>query len=178
MAVEVQLETPLAEALARTIQPKLSELNWSSEDDFALNEYIMLMITGGKTQDAIAHELANDLLSLPPDDKTSTEFARWLFEQLDALNSQMNGQAAPIQAVPIIPTGPDISQGLSIKGASQHNTDGAASGAGLDDAMEGVQNGSMYGSQMRRRRFLLIIAQDRPDPNPCGMTHGLEGRGA
>lgn len=95
MAVEVALETPLANALTAAVQPKLVEVGWASEEDGnALAEYIILMLVNGKTQEQIAAELSNELLSLPPDDPSSHNFAAWLFEQIETLNAQINGQAA------------------------------------------------------------------------------------
>ena len=64
------------------------------EDGNALAEYIILMLVNGKTQEQIAAELSNELLSLPPDDPSSHNFAAWLFEQIETLNAQINGQAA------------------------------------------------------------------------------------
>ena len=56
MAVEVALNTPLAEALGNVVQPKLTEVGWSTGglDDSALTEYIILMLVNGKTQEQIA----------------------------------------------------------------------------------------------------------------------------
>ncbi|KAL2039614.1 hypothetical protein N7G274_007473 [Stereocaulon virgatum] len=96
MAVEVSLNTPLAEALSNVVQPKLAEVGWSTgHDDSALGEYIILMLVNGKTQEQIAAELSNDLLNLPPEDTGATDFAKWLFEQVDVLNSQLNGVPQP-----------------------------------------------------------------------------------
>ncbi|KAK7532988.1 uncharacterized protein J3D65DRAFT_633974 [Phyllosticta citribraziliensis] len=96
MSVELQVGTPLANALQSVVQPKLAEVGWSSgaSDDTALSEYIILMLVNGKTQEQIASELANDLLSLGPDDPDAANFSRWLFEQLHTLNSQLNGDAS------------------------------------------------------------------------------------
>jgi hypothetical protein len=93
MAVSVQLNTPLAEALNAVVQPKLVEVGWSTGggDDSALAEYVILMLVNGKTQEQIATELANDLLSLGPDDTEAVDFSRWLFEQVETLNRQLNG---------------------------------------------------------------------------------------
>lgn len=108
MTTEVQMGTPLAEAIQSVVQPKLAEVGWSTggSDDTALSEYIILMLVNGKTQEQIASELASDLLSLSPDDPAPRDFSRWLFEQVDALNAQINGvgsaqgagQALPAQA--------------------------------------------------------------------------------
>jgi hypothetical protein len=95
MSVEVVLDSPLANALNMAIQPKLVEVGWSTggADDSALAEYIILMLVNGKSQDAIAAELSGDLLNLGPDDPGARDFARWLFEQVDVLNSQSGGDA-------------------------------------------------------------------------------------
>ncbi|POS86315.1 hypothetical protein EPUL_000766 [Erysiphe pulchra] len=100
MTVEVILETPLAQALNTAIQPKLIEVGWSAGDDAtALSEYIILMLVNGKNQQQIASELAGDLLQLGPDDPGAREFAQWLFEQIEILDSQLNGggEGAPAQ---------------------------------------------------------------------------------
>lgn len=97
MAVEITLNTPLAERLNAVIQPKLVDVGWSTGgvDDSALSEYIILMLVNGKTQDQIAAELSGDLLNLGPDDPGAIDFSRWLFEQVDLLHRQLNG--APLQ---------------------------------------------------------------------------------
>ncbi|KAI0021023.1 hypothetical protein F4780DRAFT_739811 [Xylariomycetidae sp. FL0641] len=96
MAIEVAMNTPLADALNSAIQPKLVEVGWSSggPDDSALSEYIILMLVNGKTQDQIAAELAGDLLSLGPDDPGARDFAKWLFDQIEVLNREVNGGVA------------------------------------------------------------------------------------
>lgn len=97
MSVSVELNTPLAEALNNVVQPKLVEVGWSTGggDDSALAEYIILMLVNKKTQEQIAAELANDLLGLGPDDTEAVDFSRWLFEQVEALNKQLNGAQEP-----------------------------------------------------------------------------------
>ena len=92
MAVEVQLNTPLAEALSGAVQPKLVEVGWTGEDDTSLAEYIILMLVNGKTQEQIASELAQDLL---PDGEGTVEFAQWLFEQVLQLQGG-GGQTAAV----------------------------------------------------------------------------------
>jgi nuclear polyadenylated RNA-binding protein NAB2 len=52
------------------------------------------MLVNGKTQDEIAAELAADFLNLPADDPTVRGFSGWLFEQIETLNAQLNGQPA------------------------------------------------------------------------------------
>lgn len=101
MSVEVVSGTPLAEALQNAVQPKLAEVGWSTgaADDSALSEYIILMLVNGKTQDQIASELSNDLLGLGPEDASANDFAGWLFEQVNLLNTQLNGPPQAAQPV-------------------------------------------------------------------------------
>lgn len=97
MTSAVAVGTPLAEALGSVIQPKLVEMGWSSEggDDSALTEYVILMLVNGKSQEQIAGELSNDLLGLGEGDTQALDFSRWLFEQVEVLNRQINGEGAP-----------------------------------------------------------------------------------
>lgn len=139
MAVEIALNTPLADALSNAVQPKLSEVGWSTggTDDSALGEYIILMLVNGKTQEQIASELSNDLLNLLPDDTGAIDFTKWLFEQVDLLNNQLNGVQQPLaQAIPSYQ-----SDGASSRGVSRGLNDGDAD---MGEAMDGVQNGQMY----------------------------------
>ncbi|KAH9908896.1 hypothetical protein F4778DRAFT_767974 [Xylariomycetidae sp. FL2044] len=98
MAVEIAMNTPLADALNAAIQPKLLEVGWSSgaDQDQALAEYIILMLVNGKSQEQIAAELSGELLSLGPDDPGARDFAQWLFEQIEAINIHLNGGAKQI----------------------------------------------------------------------------------
>lgn len=92
MSVEVVLDSPLAQALNGVIGPKLVEVGWSTggtENDLA--EYIILMLVNGKTQEQIAAELSGDLLNLDRDNPDASNFSRWLFDQVEILNSQLNG---------------------------------------------------------------------------------------
>ncbi|GMF67507.1 unnamed protein product [Aspergillus oryzae] len=109
MTTVVAVGTPLAEALSNVIQPKLVEMGWSSDggDDSALTEYVILMLVNGKTQEQIAGELSNDLLGLGEGDTQALDFSRWLFEQVEFLNQQINGggiqpsiETDPAQAIP------------------------------------------------------------------------------
>jgi hypothetical protein len=97
MTTAVSVGTPLAEALGNVIQPKLVEMGWSSEggDDSALTEYVILMLVNGKSQEQIAGELSNDLLGLGEGDTQALDFSRWLFDQVEILKKQVNGESAP-----------------------------------------------------------------------------------
>jgi len=153
MVVELSLNTPLADALMNVVQAKLSELGWTTGDldDSALGEYVILMLVNGKNQEQIATELSTDLLGLAADDTGAAEFAKWLFEQTEALSRQVNGKSATAQPQ-VQPTQAISSfedQGASIRGASTRPS-GDASGIeqrGGDTAMgeaEPNQDGSMY----------------------------------
>ena len=84
------LNSPLAEALNSRIQPKLVEIGWSVGDENSpLGEYICLMMVNGKSQDQIASELSGELLGLDPDDASSAQFARWLFDEFEMLKNSM-----------------------------------------------------------------------------------------
>ena len=148
MAVEVALNTPLAEALGNVVQPKLSEVGWSTGglDDSALGEYIILMLVNGKTQEQIAAELSNDLLNLGPDDTGATDFAKWLFEQVHALNGQLNGpparQTSQVRQGQAIPS--YIDDGSSSRAENRQSNDGGGIDTDVGETVDGGQNGIMY----------------------------------
>lgn len=90
--VEVQLGTPLAEALSQAIQSKFNELGWASGGaDEALADYIVLMLGNGKTQQEIITELSSDFLGIPSDDPNLGDFVRWVFEQVNIIHANLNG---------------------------------------------------------------------------------------
>ena len=144
MAVEVALNTPLAEALGSAVQTKLMDTGWASGglDDSALVEYIILMLVNGKTQEQIATELSTDLLSLPPEDTAPADFAKWLFEQTELLNNRLNGIDVP-QSIPdeVI----SDKQGTSIRGAALRGSGATNAGdAEMSEATDEYLNGAMY----------------------------------
>jgi len=153
MSVSLELNTPLADALSNVVQPKLVEVGWSTGglDDSALAEYIILMLVNGKTQEQIAAELSNDLLSLSPDDSGASEFAKWLWDQVETLNRQLNGnpispnapmaQQIQTQAIPSFTSPENVRS--SRRGSKQSGASGGQD-AEMSDAMDGVQNGNMY----------------------------------
>jgi hypothetical protein len=98
MSVEVAAGTPLADALNVAIQGKIAELGWANPgaEGSAMSEYFVLMLANGKTESEIASEIAGDLLGLGPEDQTAPAFAKWLFEQVNALSAQL-GSGAPQQ---------------------------------------------------------------------------------
>ena len=177
MAVEVALNTPLAEALSNVVQPKLSEVGWSTGglDDSALGEYIILMLVNGKTQEQIAAELSNDLLNLGPDDTGATDFARWLFEQVDILNGQINGppacQTSQVQQGQAIPSYID-EESLSRGGNRQPDHEGGVD-ADMGDATDGFQNGPMYVSAIRQFVIYKSLTKANRPTGPKSMRNPL-----
>ncbi|KAJ6127265.1 hypothetical protein N7523_002877 [Penicillium sp. IBT 18751x] len=92
MLPTITQDSPLAAAIAETIQPKLVEMGWSDAgQESALIEYIVLMLVNGKSQEQLATELSNDFLGLDEGDTQALEFSRWLFGQVEILNQQING---------------------------------------------------------------------------------------
>lgn len=149
MAVEVALKTPLAEALSEVVQPKLSEIGWNTggADDSALGEYIILMLVNGKTQEQIAAELSNDLLNLEPDNSGATDFSRWLFEQVDILNKQLNGTSASHpQSLPQAQAPSSLPDSGRPAGVQRIQTVGSAiSDVDMGEGVDSVQDGlNMY----------------------------------
>ncbi len=175
MAVEVTLNTPLAEALGNVVQPKLSEVGWSTGglDDSALGEYIILMLVNGKTQEQIAAELSNDLLNLGPDDTGATDFAKWLFEQVHILNGQLNGppalQTSQEQQGQGIPSYTDEGS-LARGGHRQLNEEGGAD-ADMGEAMDGIQNGAMYASFTRDPVIHISLTEANRPTGPKSMRN-------
>ncbi|KAL8678472.1 MAG: hypothetical protein Q9186_005176 [Xanthomendoza sp. 1 TL-2023] len=175
MSVEVILNTPLADALSNVVQPKLTELGWSTggPDDSALGEYIILMLVNGKTEDQIAAELSNDLLSFGPGDTGAADFAKWLFEQVLLLNAQISGDAAP--QVPQSSHSQAISsyQNGEIPSHDENRQQGTSGtpDAEMNETMDDVQDASIptgpksmrNGSRMGNNRLMgqLSKAMDR-----------------
>ena len=153
MAVQVSLNTPLSEALNNVVQPKLVEVGWSmgGADDSALSEYIILMLVNGKTQDQIASELSNDLLNLGPDDSGAIDFSRWLFEQVEVLNKQINEDSTTYAAASTTQPDPQSvssqAEQAGLKGSRRGSRQSGSAGdedAEMGDAGDGPQEGSMY----------------------------------
>lgn len=177
MAVEIQSGTALAEALQSVVGPKLAEAGWTSGavDDNSLTEYIILMLINGKTQEQIASELAADLLGLPPDEPSTHEFARWLFEQVHTLNAQINGGAAPQQAQQQ-PSNMAISHPVA---APETNGFGASQDTAMGDGGEGPSDGAMYVYDLTGSEDKILTEQCRPT-GPRSMRNGSmsnNGRG-
>ena len=138
MAVQVAVNTPLAEALGGAVQSKLVEMGWTAEgsDDASLSEYIILMLVNGKSQEQIATELSTDLLDLGPDDPGAGDFSRWLFEQVELLNAQLNGgtpQAPQQSTAQSIPSFPD-SEAARLQNQDGQNDDDAEMGDSTDQS--------------------------------------------
>jgi hypothetical protein len=132
MPATVAPGTPLAEALANVVQPKMVEMGWSADsgEDSALTEYVILMLVNGKTQEQIAEELSNDLLNLGEGDTQAIDFSRWLFEQVEVLNNNINGVASVPDAAPVAAQALPTSNNQNVFGVpdQQDATMGEASG--------------------------------------------------
>lgn len=167
----IQADSPLAAELTRIVQPKLVDLGWeSSGDDNTLTEYILLMLVNGKTEEQIASELSNDLLSLGPDDPVATDFARWLFEQVAILTNPSSqgpssNQPGSAQAIPSF-TG-DMGSSSSQQGPGGND-------ASMGDAMDGLSQEGMYVNRVAIRDPRLT----KPSPTgPKSMRNNQRGTG-
>ncbi|KAI2464482.1 hypothetical protein F4781DRAFT_425531 [Annulohypoxylon bovei var. microspora] len=173
MAVEVVMNTPLADALNMAIQPKLVEVGWASggADDSALSEYIILMLVNGKTQDQIAAELAGDLLSLGPDDPGARDFAKWLFDEIESLNSQLNGDPGQLDIASgdvsqnvIPPADQDAEMTMSVDGPELNAPTGPRS----------MRNVNPRGGREKRMLGQMAKAMDRSHD---GVLHRVRANG-
>ncbi|KAI1178691.1 hypothetical protein F4777DRAFT_586446 [Nemania sp. FL0916] len=158
MSIEISLNTPLAEALTRVIQPKLMEVGWAqSNDDAALSEYVILMLVNGKTQEQIASELAGDLLSLGPDDPAARDFTHWLFDQINTLQLQISASTsqagASIAGLPVAAMEQEQDTEMST------STDGPELNA--PTGPRSMRNGNMRGGREKRMFGQMAKAMDR-----------------
>lgn len=177
MAVEVSLNTPLADALNNVVQSKLTEVGWSTGglDDSALTEYIILMLVNGKTQEQIAAELSNDLLNLEPDDPAAVQFAGWLFQQVEQLQRQLNGEPIPQRQA----AQPDQDQvnaddgGLSLQ-ASKHSGGSADSpDTEMGETVPAGPDGAMYVSHPAGLDNLrTLLTKGHSPTGPKSMRNG------
>ena len=177
MAVEVALNTPLAEALGNVVQPKLTEVGWSTGglDDSALTEYIILMLVNGKTQEQIAAELSNDLLNLEPEDSGAIEFAGWLFQQVEQLQNQIHG--TPVQQQQAEQSSlaqNDSTQGLLSRQASkQSNGSQDSPDTEMGEAVPSGLDGTMYGFLNQQSSSLRSLLMQYCSPTgPKSMRNG------
>lgn len=169
MTIEVGIETPLAHALNTVIKPKLVEVGWAADNngDASLAEFIILMLVNGKTQDDITTELAGDLLGLGPDDPTVRDFTRWLFDQIEALNEQINGgPPLPVAQISQNATGPmdqDMDMSMSQDAPEMNVPTGPKS----------MRNGDVRGG-LRGKRMLGQINRSM-DRSHDGILHRVRG---
>ncbi|KAI9668419.1 MAG: hypothetical protein M1831_001173 [Alyxoria varia] len=90
MSVDIETISP---ALQEAVQAKVVEAGWSAGmDDSGLAEYIVLMVTNGKTQEELYEELTNGVITA--EEGAAAEFGRWLFELVHALTHPQNGGTA------------------------------------------------------------------------------------
>ena len=126
MLPTITQDSPLAAAIAETIQPKLVEMGWSDAgQESALIEYIVLMLVNGKSQEQLATELSNDFLGLDEGDTQALEFSKWLFGQVEILNQQINGVSSQPSGgqAPLFGQGSAQEQGFGNGDAEMGGTD-------------------------------------------------------
>ncbi|KAI1488818.1 hypothetical protein F5X96DRAFT_680192 [Biscogniauxia mediterranea] len=172
MAIEVAMNTPLADALNMAIQPKLVEVGWATggPDDSALSEYIILMLVNGKTQEQIAAELSGDLLSLGPDDPGARDFAKWLFDQIDAINSQLNGGAPQVDTA----SGPSQDNVVAMEQDTDMSMSTDSPEFNAPTGPKSMRNGPMRGGRERRMFGHMTKAMDRTHDS---VLHRVRGSG-
>ncbi|EEA26228.1 hypothetical protein TMatcc_005515 [Talaromyces marneffei ATCC 18224] len=177
MPATVAQGTPLAEALANVVQPKLVEMGWSADsgEDSALTEYVILMLVNGKTQEQIAEELSNDLLNLGEGDTQAVDFSQWLFEQVEVLNNNINGVASVPNAAPAAVQALSTSTNQNVFGVQdqQDATMGEASGPG-DNIPTGPR--AMRDNNNRGRGRLLNQINKTLERGPDAMLHRVRGQ--
>ncbi|KAJ4272302.1 hypothetical protein NW762_001014 [Fusarium torreyae] len=169
MPVEVSLNTPLAEALHAAVQPKLVEVGWGTggADDSALAEYIILMLVNGKTQEQIAAELSGDLLNLGPDDPSTRDFSQWLFEQIDALNAQINGGGNAVSGA---------NQDATTEGEMDTEMNaGDVSELNAPTGPRSMRNGNQRGGRDKRMFGQMNKAMDRTGDSALHRVRGQTG---
>ncbi|KAI1874622.1 hypothetical protein JX265_004830 [Neoarthrinium moseri] len=167
MAVEIAMNTPLADALNSAMRPKLVEVGWAADgDDSPLSEYILLMLVNGKTQDEIASELAGDLLNLGPDDAGAKDFARWLFDEIEAYNR--NGQAGGDMAGV---TGQDA----DMEGVQDTGFNAPLSELNAPTGPKSMRNGDVRGNRGKRMIGQMNRAMDRTHDSVLHRVRGANG---
>jgi hypothetical protein len=175
MTATVTLGTPLADALSNVVQPKLVEMGWSADggEDSALTEYVILMLVNGKSQQQIADELSNDLLNLGEGDTQALDFSRWLFEQVDELDRQINRPAEAVDQTTSSQAIPSFNDQESVQ--TQHPS---STQAHQDSEMGEVsaQDDSVYVSPSCFASFRPRTNGSAPRPTgPRAMRNGRQG---
>ncbi|KAF2670925.1 hypothetical protein BT63DRAFT_423193 [Microthyrium microscopicum] len=116
--IPIIADSQLAEALKNVVGSKVKDMGWNADD--TLTEYIILMLQSGKLESDLAHELAEDLLDLEAGDSSAVDFSKWLFEQINILNQQIN---APPPSAPTGPANQDQDVSMDQDGASAQGSD-------------------------------------------------------
>lgn len=93
---QVEVGSPLAQAIQNAVQPKLVESGWVvEENDTTLSEYVTMMLVQQKDIQGVCAELGPDLLGLSEDDPGVVDFAKWLFAHVQRM-------VAPAQQAPAV----------------------------------------------------------------------------
>ncbi|KAJ5669467.1 hypothetical protein N7462_010537 [Penicillium macrosclerotiorum] len=177
MLPEIAQGSPLAVAVSQVLGPKLVEIGWSSDDaqDSTVIDYIVLMLVNGKTQEEIAAELANDFLGLADDSAASAaEFSRWLFEQVEILNQQINGGSSGANGFGAQQV-PSVMEQEPIPTISGQDAEMGDAGDSIPTGPKAMRNGRQGG----RGRLLNQINRnlDRANDNALHRVRGQQGNG-
>ncbi|KXX82838.1 Nuclear polyadenylated RNA-binding protein nab2 [Madurella mycetomatis] len=161
MSVEVAFGTPLADALNMAIQGKIAELGWAGPgaEGAAMSEYFVLMLANGKTEAEIAGEISGDLLGLGPDDQTAPAFAKWLFEQINALSAQLGSGPSPAGDAMDGVKEDSADGGLDI--SMDATSDATATGLNAPTGPKAMRNGNNRGGREKRMMGQINRALDR-----------------
>ncbi|KAK4165810.1 hypothetical protein QBC43DRAFT_207992 [Cladorrhinum sp. PSN259] len=179
MSVEIVLNSPLANALNTAIQSKIAELGWAAgSEGTAMSEYFVLMLANGKSQDEIASEIATDLLGLGPEDETPHNFARWLFEQINAINAELNSGVA--QTASGDDSSMDTMRDESMEGSFETGMETDANALNAPTGPKAMRNGNgaIRGGREKRMMGQINRALDRTaGPDVLHRVRGQSGIG-
>ena len=162
----IALETPLAEALSSAVHSKIVEEGWTQDDDTSLAEYIVLMLANGKTQDQIASELAGELLQ---DAKGTTEFAQWLFDQVNLLSGGTSASAPAATSQLSEQPAQFAAQGIGSSSQTENESASIPAAYDMDMVDNAPENASVFPSLLLSRHFADLPHRPR---GPKGLHGG------
>ncbi|KAF2789230.1 hypothetical protein K505DRAFT_284771 [Melanomma pulvis-pyrius CBS 109.77] len=183
MGVDFSNGSPLASALQGLVQPKLVEFGWTTGgDDTQIFEYILLMLANEKNEAQIASELSNDLLDLGPENVETQQFAHWLFEQIDLVSRQLNGQpAGAADAAHLTAAQQDGASNDTTLSAQDAEMDGVTEPAqgNIPTGPKAMRNGSGASSKPGRAggRLLNNLNKQMSNDDPLHRVRGSQGSG-
>ena len=141
---QVEVGSPLAQAIQNAVQPKLIESGWVlEENDTTLSEYVTMMLVQQKDIQGVRSELGGDLLGLGEDDPGVVEFSDWLFAQVQSM-------VAPAQQAPAVEAQQAAQQGGQVEEQQQQQGMAASLDSTMDDAAPAVGEGVPSGPKAMR----------------------------